>query len=236
MSATLDRYEIGRTGEPAARPLVQQLMHELIVDYADPETVELKHQLAQIELDELFADSETTPDAAIYVVAIDRLDGSLVGAAIVETPIARVVQADSHGVSRASRQAYSSFHRILGAIAVAPAHRGEGLGSGIVDDAAIQALLVGARYLDGFVEHRTGSAGFYEAAGLIVTPHNTPLPPRPPVNFTSRHLHSADGRYFGLDLWERYAAFMSCAICSGPLWFDRRDGGRLVCDNCLGGS
>lgn len=151
----------------------------------DPAVVEREHGSRQNQLDELFAGSHTTPASAIYVIARDRLDGAIAGAAIVETPVLRILHEDPHADGPGLRQTYSLAHRILGGIAVAPPHRGKELGANILEEAAVQALTAGARHLDGFVDHWTGSAGFYEAEGFLVTPHNTPLPPRPPTYVTS---------------------------------------------------
>ncbi|KFD43959.1 hypothetical protein IU11_06525 [Cellulosimicrobium sp. MM] len=181
---------------------------------------------AQERLDALFEGHGPAPAAGAIIAATDDTQSELYGAIVLDTPYyAAIAAADPH-----TARLFASAHRIVSGLFVVDGCRGMGVGTGLLREfAAMHALEVGARYLDGFVDDRNGSADFYRRAGLTVMPHNTGLPARRPTNSPLLHVKQVNGHWFYLDLWAHYAERTLCKECRGAFTFVPEDGGQLVC-------
>lgn len=178
-------------------------------------------------LSELFSGHSWRPKATLVRAAVDDR-GYMIGAAIVEPCMSPELDVDPE-----LARLFAISHRVLAGLYVVPEHRGSGVGSELLEAAAYDALSDGARYLDGFVDDRNGSAEFYRRAGAIVMEHNNGLPGRPPANVIQAHDPQYSGHWFYIDLWATFAhSLMRCPRCSGAMTFDPSDGGRVSCTEC----
>ncbi|MTG90927.1 GNAT family N-acetyltransferase [Cellulosimicrobium sp. BIT-GX5] len=217
------RYGIVRD-EWAAR-IVYEAAERAIVGY-DAHRAAADTSRRQDRLDKLFRGKGPAPAATAIVAATDDSGTELYGAVVLDTPYnaGAVIQDLELG-----RQ-LARLHRIVSGLFVVDEHRGAGLGTQLLrEEAAMCALVTGARYIEGFVDDRNGSADFYRRAGLTVLPHNTGLPARRPTNTPLTHESSVDGHWFYLDLWAHYADRMQCKECGSGLAFVPGDGGDLTC-------
>lgn len=178
-------------------------------------------------LNELFAGHKWQPKATLVRAAIDDR-GYMIGAAIVEPCMSPELNADPD-----LARLFATAHRVLAGLYVVPEHRGHGVGAELLQAAAYEAVSDGARYLDGFVDDRNGSADFYRRAAAIVMGHNSGLPGRAPANVTQAHDPGYNGHWFYIDLWAAFAdSLMRCPKCSGGVTFEPSDGGRVSCTTC----
>lgn len=215
---------LGPTDDDA--PL-HSLASELIVGYAPARLAIQGRRERQRALDDLFG-TTASPDAQVGVVAVDE-DGRLVGGATVEASVAGPLVAEDPERARL----LAGAHRTLGAMFVLPDYRGRGIGEALWSEAAYQALRASARYLDGFVDDRNGSVGFYRRVASTVTSHNQGFPARPPAQIEQYHWPELNGHWFTVDLWQKFEGeLLLCSRCTTPLRYQAADGGSLTCPTC----
>lgn len=217
---------VGRIDTPEARHLVQAAAAEHIIGYAPPHLVAADDRRREEQLARIFKDDEA-PEASIIIGASDDR-GMMLGGAVVEAFVAdELIDGDPEGARR-----LSTSHRILAALFVLPEARGLGIGRELLQEAAYWALPQGGRYLDGFVDERNDSVGFYRRAGATVVGRNTGLPPRRPTNSEMRHYPGLDGTWFYVDAWRVHSEILCCSQCRAVFDFVDEDGGYLRCRNC----
>ena len=182
----------------------------------------------QDKLDRLFEGVSEPPAASTVLALTDTTGSELYGAAIVETPYFDELVNENEEQARTM----ASFHRVLAGMFVAEEFRGQGLGLDLLDWAANHTFQQRARYLDGFVDERTGAADFYRRFGATMTERNQGLPVRSPANVPLNHVKKVNGHWFYIDTWPMFEELLRCSRCEERLRFVAEDGGRLVCDVC----
>lgn len=216
--------------DPAPLRSIDSAASDLITDYNQPADVARHRRQLHLQLEQLFADDPRPTPSCFAVVATDEAADTLYGAATLEPFLGeQLLEQDKENARHVA-----ALHRILASLFVMPGERGRGIGSALLDAASLAVVRDQGRYLEGFVDDRDGSADFYRRAGASVTPHNEPLPPRPPVNLKTTHYPGKDGHWFSVDGWERHHATMLCSRCRGALDYLPSDGGTLRCPRCQG--
>lgn len=214
--------------DPRAIEVIYAEAERAIVGFGPPQWVEAYNQKLENDLAALFAGHGPAPEATMTVAITDATITEVYGAAMVETPYYEVLAQENPGHARNMAR----YHRILSGMFVSEQHRETGIGSEALRSAGHVALSSGARYLDGFVDDRTGAAGFYRKVGATVCEHNAGLPKRSPTNARINHVLSVNGHWFYVDLWQEFEELMECSQCAGELEYVADDGGRMVCPNC----
>lgn len=160
--------------------------------------------------------------------ATDDSGQRLLGGAVVE----EVVAADLAERDPDRAKLLTQMHRVLAGLFVVQEAEGETIGRELVEVAAKSALGDGARYLDGFVDDRNDSAGFYRATGAHLLPRNAPLPARSPANVTQvTPGGDLSGHWFYWDLWKYLEGDIQCAHCASTLSYSPVED-RLACPQC----
>lgn len=214
---------------PKGIELVHKAAGDHITGYSnDVEWLNSYHRQQQEKLDRLFGDGKQAPPASTVLALTDETSSRLYGAAIVETPYYDELVGENPEQARVM----ASFHRVLAGMFVPREFRGEGLGRELLDWAAHHTLNQQARFLDGFVDDRTGSAGFYRKYGAVIVDHNQGLPARSPANVPLEHVKGVDGHWFYVDTWPKFEKLMRCSRCRNQLRFIADNGGRMACNTC----
>lgn len=214
--------------DPAPLWSIDSAAHDLITGYSRPADLARHRRQLHPQLEQLFADDPRPTPSCFAVVATDEAADTLYGAATLEPFLGeQLLEQD-----RENARHVAALHRILASLFVMPDERGRGIGSALLDAASLAVVRDQGRYLEGFVDDRDGSADFYRRAGASVTPHNEPLPPRPPVNLKTTHYPGKDGHWFSVDGWDRHHDMFLCPECGQPLEFISDDGGSLHCPRC----
>lgn len=211
---------------PEALQLVSDTASQVIQGYGRLDAAAYRSGL-QASINTLFDDPTEAPDASITYAAVEPT-GGLYGAAIVEVPH----YAELQKTNPENAKSLAEFHRTLAALFVAPTMRRSGLGSQLMSIVTETTLRQGARWVEGFVDDRNGSADFYRTNATRVQAHNTGLPARWPAQTRMTHPPGLHGHWFHYDLWELYGDQMQCSHCQGHLKFVPDDGGRLRCAAC----
>lgn len=216
--------------DPEPLWMIDSAADKLITDHNAPAAmVEYRDQLRH-DLDVLFeGDPRPVPGVFAIVATNDAMDG-MYGAATLEPFLGD----DLVGQDREAARNVAILHRILGSLFVVPDARYNGLANTLLDSASLAVVQDQGRYVEGFVDDRDGSVGFYRRAGAYVGGHNEPLPPRPPINLKTTHYPGKNGNWFWVDGWERHHEMMLCSRCQKPLDFHPEDGGMLHCPRCQG--
>lgn len=216
---------IAKVEDPTGRRIVHEAASKRIVGYGPPhaaETASRTHQLLK-----LFND-RAAPDPSLMIVATDDAGTTLHGGIVIETPPTAELAAQQPEQARI----FAQTHRALAALFVLEHAEGTGVARRLLSEGSMESLIAGARYLDGFVDIRNASSGFYQAIGAHVMPRTIPLPPRPPANVPQRHLPGIDGHWFYLDLWQTLEGHIVCSHCDTLLAYSHTED-RLVCAHCL---
>lgn len=222
--------KIMRISHPEALNVVHQAASENIAGYGgDGEWIDDYNDELQNNLDHLFGRvSERPPEASTVLAVMNSHESEMYGAAIVETPYYDQLAKDNEEQARVM----SSSHRVLAGMFVVEGYREQGLGRELLGWAANHTLTQQARYLDGFVDDRTGATDFYRRFGAVVAERNQGLPARSPANVPLDHVKEVNGHWFYIDTWPMFEDVMRCSRCEGRLRFLVEDGGRMVCDGC----
>ncbi|MBM4574957.1 GNAT family N-acetyltransferase [Rhodococcus hoagii] len=81
-------------------------------------------------------------------------------------------------------------------LAVHPDHRGQGHGAALIAEVEDRARHAGVFSLNGFVDLRNDSTGFYRRLGYTVLAPNTPIPPDVLLGLPTVHVPLWDGNWF----------------------------------------
>lgn len=184
----------------------------------------------QEQLRELFEGHEPPPPATITLLATDEDERAIYGGAILETP----VYGQAWEQDPAAARGLAQFHRVLAALFVSPPAQGHGLGRHLMASIAGDEVLKDrARWIDGWVDDRSGSRGFYEDIdGVQVYDNEQGLPPRWPMHMSLTQDPESSGAWFCYDTWPDRIDSLHCSRCGGPLRFHdgKREG--VECPNC----
>lgn len=176
-------------------------------------------------LEALFAPAAAP--AAIRVYAALTNDRRIVGGVVIECATLGVETIDP---TRA--RTFARAHRTVSALFVGEPVRGRNVGRDLLVKAVGRdAFQESVRYLDGFVDDRNNSAGFYRRIGATVLPRNTGLPDRSPAHVPQAHVPGVSGHWFYLDLWRQYINELVCNRCRSPLYFNEEQD-TAACPRC----
>lgn len=224
-----DQINFAEVTHPQGIEMVHKIAAENIIGYGgDTRWMNDYIEDQQEKLDRLFDGERTAPAASTVLALTDETGSDLYSAAIVETPYYDELVRENEEQARVMAE----HHRVLAGMFVPQEFRAQGLGREMLYWAAHHSLNQRARYLDGFVDDRTGSTGFYRKSGAVVAERNQGLPARSPANVPLNHVKEVSGHWFYLDLWPMFQELMRCAKCGDHLRFITDDGGRMTCNTC----
>lgn len=177
---------------------VRVVSSALIVGF-DSQHVDADGQLGGAIVSKIFDGAEDmAPVPSQTLVAWDLELGGVPGAATVESyaPLGLL------DLPLDKAQLIARTHYVLSALWVRDAARSRGRGGTLSEGADGLVVRSGGRYLDGFVDDRNGSDGFYMRAGAAVGPHDVGLPARHPTYVVGDHPPGLHGRWFHIDCVE----------------------------------
>lgn len=217
------------SGSQEAVAGVNMAAEEAIIGYAAAGAI-LDDSRRLAALVHLFPDPSRRPFNSRTLAATEPTGNELFGGAVIEATIPlELMQRDPESVRYVAQ-----FHYVLAAMFVRSDMRHRGVGDALLDAASFEVIKAGGRYLEGFVDERNESVGFYRSSGATVLSRNQPLPARPPTNVPTTHPHGLNGNWFYIDGWAKHHQRMECARCETHprLRFHPDDGGYLSCPNC----
>lgn len=172
---------------------------ELIVGF-DSQDLDANDQFRGAIVSKIFDGAEElTPVLSRTLVAWDPEEGGALGAATVES----YAPLELLDIPPKEARLIARTHYVLSALWVRDGVRGRGIGSALFEVATRLVVRSGGRYLDGFVDDRNESEGFYIRAGATVGAQDVGLPARRPTNVMGGHAPELHGRWFYVDCVER---------------------------------
>lgn len=218
--------QLGRVIRDEESRAVHTLAAEYVHGYDADRAIASENALTG-KLERLF-ENIGAPPACEKIVAVEH--GSIIGAAILEPSWAEDLPIEDRG----DLIDLTRFHYLLAGLFVQTQYRGKEIGRRLLSTACEEALSRGARYVEGFVNDRSGSSGFYRRFGAVMMPHNEGLPGRSPTYVRRAHTPWDNGYWFYIDLWSKFAILVNCPKCGQKesLAFDPSLGGFLLCAKC----
>lgn len=216
--------------DPDTMRMVDSAAAEFISDYSPPAQMARGLEQRWSGLQSLFAGDPRPVPSIFAVVAVNDAGDGMYGAATLEPFLGEDLTSQDREVARN----VAALHRVLGSLFVVPDARGNGIGGALLDAASLTVVQDQGRYVEGFVDDRDGSVGFYRRAGAYVGSHNEPLPPRPPIHLKTTHYPGKNGHWFSVDGWAHHPELLLCGGCGQAPDFDPETDGMPHCPRCQG--